>query len=236
MSPPERCWAVVPAAGVGSRMGSAIPKQYLDLVGSMVIERTLQLLLEHPRIERVYVAVSPDDRWWEGCRFAADTRLCRVDGGAERSASVLNALDRLAGEADAGDWVLVHDAARPCLHPADIDRLIDRLQHSSIGGLLAVRLSDTIKREGAPGMVAETLPREQLWRALTPQMFRLQPLRSALLAAARSAVPVTDEASAMEFAGHAPRLIEGRADNIKITHPGDLDLAAFFLQRQRREA
>lgn len=236
MSSPGRFWAVVPAAGVGSRMGGEVPKQYLDLAGSTVIERTLQLLVEHPRIERVYVAISPADHWWQACRFADDSRVLRVDGGSERSVSVLNALERLADEADARDWVLVHDAARPCLHSDDIDRLIAQLQYSAAGGLLACGLSDTIKREGTPGLVSETLPRERLWRALTPQMFRLQQLRSALLAAAESGVPVTDEASAMEMAGFAPRLVEGRADNIKITHPGDLALAAFLLQQQRCES
>ena len=232
MSEAPRYWCVVPAAGVGRRMGGVIPKQYLLLNGKLVIEHVLERLLDHPLTASIYVAVANEDRWWDGCCFAGHPRVVRVEGGRERSHSVLNALCRIMVEADPNDWVLVHDAARPCLRTTDVDRLIDELAADPVGGILASRVVDTIKSEQRPGVVGKTLPREHLWRAFTPQMFRLGLLHEALNAALQSGSVVSDEASAIELHGLQPRLIEGHSDNIKITHPSDLDLAAYYLQQQ----
>ena len=229
MSAAERIWAVVPAAGVGRRMGTDIPKQYLELNGRPVIAHALQALLDHPAIVRVVVAVSDADDWWATFDFSADEKIEQVAGGAERADSVLNGLQALDGRAADSDWVLVHDAARPCLCRSDLDILIDTLQDHPVGGLLACPLADTIKRVDHDGSVLETLPREQLWRAFTPQMFRVGALRHALEQAARKSLSVTDEASAIELSGATPKIIQGRSENIKITRPEDLDLARYYL-------
>lgn len=230
--PVSRYWAVVPAAGVGRRMGGSVPKQYLNLQGRPVIEHSLGTLLAHPEIARVVVAISAGDDWWAATNYANDPRVQRVAGGEERADSVLNGLRALQGEADAMDWVLVHDAARPCLRRSDLDKLLRGLREHPVGGLLAIPLSDTIKRADATGTVLETVPRERLWRAFTPQMFRYAALRDALERARSEGRLVTDESSAMELSGAAPLLIAGRSDNIKITSPEDLVLAGFFLERQ----
>jgi len=225
-----RCWAVLPAAGVGRRMGAAIPKQYLPLAGRRVIDHALLILLQHPRIDGAVVALSADDHWWDEMQPDVDKPLLRAVGGGERSQSVLNALAELAKLAAADDWVLVHDAVRPCLNSADLDRLIDTLQADPVGGLLAVPVRDTMKRADAVGRVCATVERADLWHAQTPQMFRLGALTTALQQALAQGLNITDEASAMEAAGLAPRLVEGRADNIKITRPEDLALAEFYLR------
>ncbi len=226
-----RYWAVVPAAGVGRRMGSETPKQYLELAGRPVIDHTLQCLLDHPRISGVYVALSPDDGWWGNSEFVHHPRVVRVNGGAERCHSVLNALHLLQQSAEAGDWVLVHDAARPCLRHSDLDALMEQLKDHPVGGLLGVPVRDTMKRTDGEGAVRETVSRDALWHAYTPQMFRLGLLRDALTGALERGKLVTDDASAMELAGHTPQMVKGRSDNIKITRPGDLELAAFYLSR-----
>ncbi len=235
MSDRLRLWAVVPAAGVGRRMRAARPKQYLPLAGATVIEHTLQRLLGFPGILGVVVALSEPDLYWSRLPVAAVGRIRRAPGGSERRHSVLNALEVVAETADPEDWVLVHDAARPCVRHGDIARLVEAAVRSVSGGILAVPVRDTLKRADAGGAIAATVDRSALWHALTPQMFRLGPLREALRQAVEQGVAVTDEASAMELAGHRPLLVEGRADNIKITRPEDLDLAEFFLHRQQRE-
>jgi 2-C-methyl-D-erythritol 4-phosphate cytidylyltransferase len=229
-----RLWAVVPAAGVGRRLGAAIPKQYLDLAGRPVIEWTLETFVMDLRISAVVVALGAEDGYWSATAFAAHPRVRRVEGGAERCHSVLNALDALAEEADSTDWVLVHDAARPCLRPADLDRLITALADDPVGGLLAVPVRDTMKGADGEGRIRTTLDRAVLWHAYTPQMFRLGALREALRDAIDAGALVTDDASAMERIGLAPRLIEGHADNIKITRAEDLPLARFYLDLQER--
>jgi len=234
LTEPVRCWAVVPAAGVGRRMGASVPKQYLDLAGRPVIEYCLALFLDHPRIAGVVVALDPGDGYWPQTAFAQHIDIRRVDGGRERCHSVLNVLDLLAAEANEADWVLVHDAARPCLRGGDVDRLLKVLPEHPVGGLLGVPLRDTMKQVGDGGSVLGTVPREDLWHAFTPQMFRLGLLRRALRAALDQGSLVTDEASAMELVGLAPLLVEGHADNIKITRPEDLPLARFYLQQQGR--
>ncbi len=227
----ERVWAVVPAAGSGRRMGSERPKQYLPLGTQPVLAHTLERLLGHPAVTAVVVALRAEDPYWPQLPLADDPRIRAVTGGAERMHSVWAGLDALAGEAAAEDWVLVHDAARPCLRRSDLDRLFAALAEDPVGGLLALPMADTVKRADASGRVQETVDRSTLWRALTPQMFRYGLLRRALAAAMEAGVLVTDEAQAVERLGQRPRLVQGHADNIKITHPGDLALAALFLSR-----
>ena len=231
----SRYWAAVPAAGVGRRMGRATPKQYLSLNGRPVIERTLETLLGYSDLAGVYVAISPEDGWWPQISVAHDPRVVRVDGGAERCDSVLNALRAMQPVAAKDDWVLVHDAARPCLRPEDLDRLIQRLREHPVGGLLGVPVYDTMKRTGVDNGVAETVSRDGLWHAYTPQMFRLGALLQALEQARSKGVAVTDDASAIELAGMTPLMIEGHDDNIKITRPEDLGLAEFYLQQQGKQ-
>lgn len=223
-----RIWAVVPAAGVGRRMGAGLPKQYLPLAGSTVIEHTLQRLREHPRIHAVVVALAEHDEHFARLPVAASVRI--AGGGAQRADSVLAALDAIAGEAEPGDWALVHDAVRPCLHAADLDRLIAEAIAHGEGALLAAPVRDTMKLV-VDARVQRSVPRDGLWHALTPQIFRLDALRAALLSARAAGEPVTDEAQAMERAGCAPRVVQGRADNIKITRAEDLQIAAFYLSR-----
>ncbi len=211
-------------------MGSDIPKQYLPLNGRLVIEHTLQRLLDHPRIKKTLVALSPNDEWWPDTAYANHVDVISVDGGAERCHSVLNALNELSEFAKESDWVLVHDAARPCLRSADIDRLIEQLSNHPVGGVLGMPVRDTMKRADISGQITETVCREGLWHAFTPQMFRLGALYKALSQALEQGQQVTDEASAMELAGFVPRLVEGHPDNIKITQPEDLALAAFYLE------
>jgi len=232
MSTNPKYWAAIPAAGVGHRMGALSPKQYLDLAGRPVIEWSLKLFLDHPQISGVSIALDPEDRFWPQTAFADHPRVRRVDGGSERCHSVLNALDLLAQEADAADWVLVHDAARPCLRRDDLDRLLAALPDHLVGGLLGVPVRDTMKQVTEGSAVRRTVPRDALWHAFTPQMFRLGLLHQALRAALDQDRSVTDDASAVELLGLEPRLVEGHADNIKITRPEDLTLADFYLRQQ----
>ena len=179
-----RCWAVIPAAGSGRRMGTEAPKQYLKLAGATVLEHSLKPFLDHPRIEGVVVVLAADDSSWETLACAGHSAIVRARGGKKRADSVLNGLEALSSRAHAADWVLVHDAARPCLAREDLDRLIGGLYDDSVGGLLAVPLGDTLKRsDAAAEVVVGTLARDGLWRAQTPQMFRYGILRRALSAA-----------------------------------------------------
>jgi 2-C-methyl-D-erythritol 4-phosphate cytidylyltransferase len=216
-------------------MGGELPKQYLSLAGKTVMEHTLSGLCSHPLIDGVAIAIAPDDERWSALGFACEKPLLRVSGGAERCYSVLNALDGLTASASEDDWVLVHDAARPCLRREDLDCLIETLRDHPVGGMLGVPVRDTMKRADAEGSVYETVNRAGLWHALTPQMFRLGALRGAIRRALDRDIVVTDEAMAMEMMGARPRLIEGHGDNIKVTRPEDLALAAFFLRQQGRD-
>jgi len=223
-------WAVIPAAGVGARMAADRPKQYLQLGGLTILEHSLLCFLDHPRLKGLVISLAVDDPYWPTLPWALDSRIQQVAGGKERADSVLNALLHLhASGADDNDWVLVHDAARPNLARSDLDHLLAELADDPVGGLLAVPAKDTLKRADASGRVAETVDRSFIWQAYTPQMFRLGALHRALADGLVSNVSITDEASAIEWAGHSPRLIEGRADNIKVTRPEDLEWL-----RQRR--
>lgn len=230
----HRFWCIVPAAGSGRRMGAELPKQYLPLLGKTLCEHTLDRLLDLPCWERVLVCVAPGDSMWHRLPVSQYERIVTVAGGNERSDSVLNALQALAHEAVADDWVLVHDVARPCVLRADIERLIETVEAdtAACGGILATPVRDTMKRADAYGYIAETVERSGLWHALTPQMFRFGLLYDALQQASDAGVTITDEASALEWAGHAPLLVEGRADNIKATRPADLPLIIHTLQQQ----
>lgn len=224
MNPLPHFWAVIPAAGVGARMRADRPKQYLPLAGRTLLEHTLDCFLDHPGLRGLVLALGRDDPYWPTLACADDPRIQRADGGAERADSVLNALVKLeALGAASDDWVLVHDAARPNLARSDLDRLLGELADDPVGGLLAVPSRDTVKLVGTDGKVARTLDRQLIWLAFTPQMFRLGALRQALQRGLASGAAITDEASAMELSGVAPRLIEGRADNLKVTRPEDLE-------------
>ncbi|MPQ84751.1 2-C-methyl-D-erythritol 4-phosphate cytidylyltransferase [Pseudomonas sp. MAFF 730085] len=217
-------WAVIPAAGVGARMAADRPKQYLQLGGRTILEHSLGCFLDHPSLKGLVVSLAVDDPYWPNLACATDPRIQRADGGSERSGSVLNALLQLnALGASDDDWVLVHDAARPNLSRDDLDTLLAELAHDPVGGLLAVPARDTLKRADKHGRVVETVDRSLVWQAYTPQMFRLGALHRALADSLVADAVITDEASAMEWSGQAPRLVEGRADNIKVTRPEDLE-------------
>ncbi len=217
-------WAVIPAAGVGKRMGSDVPKQYLKLGNSTVIQRTLTVLLDHYGIDGAVVALGKDDPYWPGLEFTHHKPLYTVDGGKERYDSVLNALKKLLEVGDENDWVLVHDAARPNLSSADIAKLIEDGSKSDDGALLGYHVRDTMKRAGNDNRVEITVDRVKLWHALTPQMFPLRKLYDATVNARQSGVAITDDASAMELAGYTPLMVAGDASNIKITTQNDYEI------------
>jgi 2-C-methyl-D-erythritol 4-phosphate cytidylyltransferase len=226
-----RHFAIVPAAGSGSRFGAGRPKQYLDLLGRPLIYHTIAALLASPAIDRVWVVLAPDDKEWARHDWSElgprlETLRC---GGETRAASVRNGLQAAALVAAEEDWVLVHDAARPCLSPAMIDVLFAELADDPVGGILAVPVADTLKRADSAQRVAATEPREGLWQAQTPQMFRYGRLRAAL----ENCSAVTDEAGAIEALGLKPRLVPGDATNLKVTYPADLALAAMILRGRR---
>lgn len=221
-------WLVMPAAGSGRRFGGATPKQYLELAGRRVIELALAPFLADSRCIGVVVAVDASDGIFDTLALAADPRVHRVAGAGLRCDSVRQGLAALVAGDDT--WVLVHDAARPCVSRADVDALIDAAVAEPAGGLLAAPLADTLKR-GESDHVLQTPSRAGLWRALTPQMFRLGVLREALQQARDAGREPTDESQAVEWLGHAPRLVPGAASNIKVTTPADLQLAAAILDQ-----
>lgn len=231
------CWAVIPAAGIGQRMQSSCPKQYLPLAGKPLLQRTLETLLSMPELEGIVVALAENDHWWaEMIEAAADARVHATVGGALRAESVLAGLTRVAALAGEEVRVLVHDAARPLVAVSDIRRLLDAVDGSdAVGGLLAAPVQDTLKRAGASGQVETTVAREGLWQAQTPQYFPLAHLRKALIQARDEGVidTITDEASALERTGARPLLVEARQPNLKITRPADLGLAEALLLHER---
>lgn len=222
------CYAIVPAAGHGARFGAETPKQYLGLLGRPLIWHTLHALCTCEVIDRVWVVLSPGDQWWSAHDWAAlGPKLETVyHGGATRAQSVAAGLQAAATAIAEEDWVLVHDAARPCLTAGLVERLVRTLAEDPVGGLLAVPVADTLKRAGPGNRVAATVDRSGLWQAQTPQMFRYGLLVDAL----ERFSEVTDEAGAMEAAGHAPRLVPGDLTNLKVTWPVDLALAEMFLK------
>lgn len=221
-------WCVVPAAGRGARVGGDIPKQYLPLAGRPLILHTLERLAAHPRIAGLMVVLGTRDELWPGIDQLGGKPVRTAIGGAERCDSVLAGIEALSTDVADDAFVLVHDAARPCVRTADISRLIE-LGAAAGGGLLGAPLRDTLKRADASGRSKVTEPRDERWRAFTPQMFRRAELAGALRAAAARGLKVSDEAMAMEHAGFAPLLVEGAEDNIKVTTASDFALAEFLL-------
>ncbi len=221
--------ALVPAAGFGARMGNELPKQYLDLAGRPMIWHALSTLCAHPNIKTVFVVLAPGDEYfarydWSHCAGKLEPLYC---GGATRAESVANGL--LASELEPDEWVLVHDAARPCLSTHLLTRMISELRNDEVGGILAVPVADTLKRADAQQRIAHTEPREGLWQAQTPQMFRAGLLTQAL----QQSKSVTDEASAIEAMGLQPKLVASDSSNFKVTYPQDIELAELLLNRNR---
>ncbi len=232
---PHRYWAVLAAAGTGARMHGATPKQYLKLRGRALIEHSIKVFMQPDWIEGIVVVLAPSDEDFAKLGIARSGKLHTAGGGATRAQSVLAGLQKVS-ELDAGKtnlagspYVLIHDAARPCAARDDLERLRNEASDEQ-GGLLAVPVSDTLKRAES-GRAAATVDRRELWRAQTPQMFRLDLLRQALEDCAAQGIEVTDEARAMEAHGYRPKLVPGREGNIKVTYPGDLALAEFWLER-----
>ncbi|GLS82827.1 2-C-methyl-D-erythritol 4-phosphate cytidylyltransferase [Paraferrimonas haliotis] len=234
---PQQFIAIVPAAGVGARMQAACPKQYLSIDNKSILDHTLSVLQSHPRIKRIVCAISPDDGYFGDSVFAHHQQVTRVDGGVERADSVFNCLHYLTNHLPKAElectWVMVHDAARPCLSGADIDALIDFVQHQGHGAILATPVRDTMKRastENGQNWVSHTEERQHLWHALTPQCFPLMTLYRALQQAFERDATITDEASAIEGFGGYVGLVEGQMSNLKITHPQDLALAELIIK------
>lgn len=225
-----RCWALIPCAGTGSRAGAAGPKQYQALAGKPMVMHTLEAFAEIPRIDQTLVVVSPEDTFFQTPEALNVSFLIAACGGSTRAASVFNGLNALLSEgAVAHDWVLVHDAARCLITPAQINQLLDACLGDEVGGLLALPLPDTLKVAQA-GRVAATLPREDKWLAQTPQMFRIGSLIEALELAGDA---VTDESNAIEAMGLSPKLVPGSAQNFKVTYPEDFCLAQALLQSRQ---
>ncbi len=226
----SKLWCIVPAAGRGARFGGEIPKQYLSLCGDSLLLRTLERLATHAQIAGLVVVLATDDAHWPGIAILHGKPVLTAIGGGERADSVLAGLLALPVDVTSEHFILVHDAARPCLWHDDLSRLI-ALAGAGEGGLLACPVRDTLKRADVDQYVMQTEPRAALWRALTPQMFRRGALSAALQSASAQGIRVTDEAMAMELVGIRPLLVEGREDNIKVTTPADLILAGFLLPR-----
>ena len=233
----DKIVALVPAAGTGTRLGDALPKQYLDVSGYPMIYHALSVLSHVSRIAKIGVVLSPEDTHWQS--LIADAEAGRLlgkrvvtwpVGGPSRGESVLNGLKAMDGDMHADDWVMVHDAARPCIRAELIEQFIDELEDDLVGGLLALPLTDTIKRDDGNLRVAKTLEREGIWRAQTPQMFRY----GMLIAALERMPDATDEAQAIEALGHQPKLVMGDSANLKVTYAPDLKLARMLLTEERQ--
>ncbi len=227
MSTSSVFWAIVPAAGIGRRMQSDIPKQYLPIAGKTILELTLQKLSRIPRVKGIIVAIAKDDMYFSQLKHIPKKVIC-VDGGKERGDSVLNALTYLCDNGHEKDWAMVHDAARPCVNKSNIEALMTLVRIKKQGGLLASPVSDTLKR-ACDGRVENTVDRTDLWQAHTPQIFPALQLFDALTVAFASGATITDEASAIEYIGGHPLILPDSRDNIKITQPEDLALAEFIM-------
>ena len=229
-------WAILPAAGIGRRMGSTIPKQYLTIDGVPLILHSLRRLSAVSEIQKIIVVIHPEDNRWaklqESIVDEFENRIITVMGGDERYQSVLNGLTAVTELAASDDWVLVHDAVRPCIRTSDIENLISKVSLHPVGGLLGSAVDNTLKKVGPDLSVIETVDRESYWNALTPQMFRFAALKESIEAVVASGEQVTDEAAAMEVAGFKPIMIAGHKDNIKITVESDLVLASQILKNQ----
>lgn len=223
-------FAIIPAAGIGKRMGSSLPKQYAELAGKPVLQHTIERLRETQLFDAIVLAAQPNDGRAQAIASLFDN-IILASGGAERVLTVRNALSELSDRAQPDDWVYIHDAARPCVRPDDILKLHQAILQDPIGGILALPMRDTVKQAQDHRSI-KTVDRSALWQALTPQAFRYGVLVEAINQAIAQKLPVTDDASALEFMGHAPLLIEGASDNLKITYPQDMLLAETILQAQ----
>jgi 2-C-methyl-D-erythritol 4-phosphate cytidylyltransferase len=224
-------WVVIPAAGVGTRMGVDIPKQYISVNDKTILEHTIDCFLGREEIVKITVAISKADEFWPTLSISSHEKIITAPGGAERYQSVLNSLHAIANMADENDWVLVHDAARPCLNESAIDRLLQELSTNDVGGILALPCRDTMKRANTDIEIEKTIERESLWHAQTPQMFRYGKLVKAIEHALQEKIVVTDESMAMELAGYKPKLVQGHQENIKITHKDDLKYLKLYLDK-----
>lgn len=230
MSDAPKCWVIIPAAGSGSRMKCDTPKQYLMVMGKTIIEHTMGVFLNSSRTQSIMVCLPKSDQVFSTLGICGSPQVNVIAGGDSRAHSVLNGLR--AVDADANDWVLVHDAARPCFNNDLLNRLINELVDDAVGGIMAVPAKDTLKLCDPENRVKSTIDRTTVWQAQTPQMFRYGLLKSSLSMALDNGIGITDEASAMEWAGYRPKLIEGDARNIKVTTPEDLTLVEFLLGRE----
>lgn len=226
-------WAVIPAAGTGSRMQSDTAKQYLRFQEKTILEHCLDRLLTHPRIEGAVVVTAEDDRLWNELKYHSDKPVISTGGGQERHHSVYRGLVELQHRMGNDVTALVHDAVRPLVSHTDLSRVIDAAQQHDGGAILASKVADTLKLQADDMSITNTLPREGLWRALTPQVFHLPVLLNALEKVVKNKLTITDDAQAVEMAGFAPILVLGNADNFKITTPGDLALAEHVWLNQR---
>lgn len=225
-------WVVIPAGGVGARFGADQPKQYTMINGHSLLWHTIQALRQHPRIRPIMLTIAETDQYWLSSDIAQSAKdIKTAPGGKTRAQSVLSGLDALVDHIDEMDWVLVHDACRPCVTLAELDALIGGLSHDKVGGILALPSTDTLKRVH-DHKILETIDRATVWRALTPQLFRFGLLRSALEQATAAGVHVTDEASVIEWAGYQPSFVEGSTYNIKVTFPADIEYVRQFLLKE----
>lgn len=233
MNSDKPVWAVIPAAGIGSRMGGETPKQYLRFQGKSVIQHSLDALLAHPEIEGAVLVLRDDDEFWDKLEYDSGKPLFTTTGGEQRLHSVYSGLTTLQYRCGNEVIALVHDAVRPVVAAEDLERVIAAARKHTAGAILAVPVADTLKLENDGGEINTTVSRDGLWRALTPQVFHLQPLLNALKKIIDEGLEVTDDASALELQGYSPALVSGRPDNIKITSPGDLRLAELIWLSQR---
>ena len=231
MSDSLKYWVVIPAAGEGLRMGVDKPKQYISINNKTIIEHTIDCFIYREEIEKIIVAVSKEDEFWSTLEISDHDKIMTASGGKERYQSVLNSLKMLSSEAEDDDWVMVHDAARPCLNQSAIDRLIIQLKGHDIGGILAMPCRDTMKRSNDTGEIDETVERQSLWHAQTPQMFKYGKLLLAIQDALKNKAVVTDEAMAVERLGFKPMLVLGHQENIKLTYKDDLESLRLYLDR-----
>ena len=232
MHSPQRCWAIIPAAGSGKRMGLGKPKQYLKLHNKYMLEYSVRLFCNYDRINTVVVVLNETDSYWQLTKLDKEDKVITTHGGKERCHSVQNGLQAIKAKSKPDDWVFVHDAVRPCLQREDLDKMFLALENHPVGGILAVPVKDTIKRLSKSNILLETVNRKGLWHALTPQLFRFGLLDSALKNAIENGNMVTDEAEAIELSGKYPMLIEGSSRNIKITKQSDIELASLYLMQQ----
>jgi 2-C-methyl-D-erythritol 4-phosphate cytidylyltransferase len=232
----DSIWAIVPASGLGARMQSKVPKQYLKLCGKSILEHTLDRLISFKPIDGVILVLHAEDKTWEALNYQSRKPLVIITGGDERHHSVFNGLQRLLEFEAADPLVMIHDAVRPLVSHQDMKRLVKSAKHNPAGAILGVPVADTLKRQDENANIAGTVERDGLWRAFTPQLFRAKLLLQALSYARENNLPITDDAAAVEALGMRPGLVESSAQNIKITYPQDLELAAQILLQQKTQA